>query len=239
MHNVIKTKLLATAAFFFTAIAASASSITMDVNTLDTNQRAGKLFFSEDGGVTEVAGWAGVIKVKFDGQPVSGYYDTLCVDLFHNISLNTSYTVTPGALDTIANGGRVAWLYTNWVALGSMQNMAQALGGGATTNEVGMALQLAVWDIVHDNADGLAAGAIRSTAHTNTRVISAFNQFQQLSAGQTSSGAAIYTDVIGGVTTQRQISVAFAAPTETPEPGTIGLAGLALAAVAIARKRNS
>lgn len=235
---MIKTNIVAASALFLTAITASASSITMDVNTLDFNQRAGTLFFSENGGVTEISGWAGVLQVKFDGQPVSGYYDTLCVDLFHNISVNSSYTVAPGSVDSIANGGRVAWLYTNWIALGSMQNMAQALN--FTTNEVGMALQLAVWDIIHDNGDGLAAGNIRSTARTNGNVITAFQQFQQLSAGQSSADAAIYTDVIGGIQTQRQISVPFSVTPEgqTPEPGTIGLAGLALAALAIARKRN-
>lgn len=227
---------------------AGATTITMDVNTLDFTNRAGTLYFSENGGGSETSGWAGVIQVRFDGQPASGFYDTLCVDLFHGISVNHSYLVTETGLNTINNGGRVGWLYTNWVGLGSMQTAAQSLG--ITTNEVGMGLQLAVWDIIHDGGDGLSRGAIRSTAGgngntgTNANVIAAVNYFEQVSAAQLSSNASIYLDAVNGIATQRQISVPFAlftsnaAASETPEPGTVGLAGLALAGIAAARRRK-
>lgn len=211
----------------------------MDVNTLDFANRAGTLRFSEDGGVTEIAAWAGVLQVNFDSQPANGYFDTLCVDLFHNISLHRAYTVTQQSVDTIANGGRVSWLYTNQVGLGSMQAVAQSLT--MSTNEVGMALQLAMWDIIHDNGDGLSAGLVRATTPganfmgTSSNVVRAVNFFEQASLNRVSSNAAIYVDAVNGISTQRQISVPFAltttynAETPTPEPGTLGLAGLVLA----------
>lgn len=234
------TNKLVFSAFFLGVLTASASTITMDVNTLDFANRAGTLSFSENGGRSEVSGWAGVIQLKFDGAPSTGFYDSLCVDLFHDISVYSSYQVTPQAVSSIVNGGRVAWLYNNWVSLGSMQSVAQTLG--VTTNEVGMALQLAIWDIVHDNGDGLNRGLVRSTSGTGQNVVRTANYFEQASAGQVASDAAIYVDAVNGIVTQRQISVPFAMLTqnsfavETPEPGTVGLAGLALAGIVAASR---
>ncbi len=241
------TNLLIASTVLLGAMTASASSITMDVDTLDFANRAGKLYFSENGGQSEIGGWAGVIQVRFDSQPSSGFYDSLCVDLFHNISVYSTYQVTPQSLDTINNGGRVAWLYSNWVGLGATRNLASSLG--ISGNEAGMGLQLAVWDIVHDGGDGLLQGLIRSTAAgngltgTNANVVRAVNHLEQISMNQVSANAAIYLDTVNGIATQRQISVPFAlmttsnAAVDTPEPGTLGLAGLALAAVVLARRK--
>lgn len=242
------TNLLVASTVLLGAVIAPAATITMDVDTLDFANRAGTLHFSENGGTSEIAGWTGVIQVRFDGQPSSGFYDTLCVDLFHNISVNTTYQVTAQGLTTIANGGRVAWLYSNWISLGSMQGLANSLG--ISSNEAGMGLQLAVWDIIHDGGDGLSNGLIRATtasngfAGTNTNVVRAANHLEQISANQLSTEASIYLDAVNGIRTQRQISVPFAllttsnAAAETPEPGTLAMAGFALAALALGRRKN-
>lgn len=220
----------------------------MDVNTLDFANRAGTVYFSENGGRSEISGWAGVIQVRFDSQPSAGFYDSLCVDLFHDISIYSTYQVTANAVTTINNGGRVAWLYTNWAALGSMSTAAQSLG--ISTSEAGMGLQLAIWDIIHDGGDGLASGQIRATTGgrrttgTNTNVVRAVNYFEQISAQQVSTNASIYIDAVDGINTQRLISVPFAltvdanAAAETPEPATVGLAGLALAGIAFGLRKK-
>jgi hypothetical protein len=73
-----------------------------------------------------------------------------CVDLDHQINLPTEYLVTESTTATINNGARVAWLYKNYL-------------GAATTQGMSAALQLAIWEVLVDNGDGLNTGNFRYT----------------------------------------------------------------------------
>lgn len=92
-------------------------------------------------------GYAGAVNITVS-DTVDGTVDTIafCVDLFTSSGLST-YNTTLQSPSTVTNGGRVAWLL-------------QSLPSVDTATE-GSGLQLAIWDIVHDNGDGLAAGVVR------------------------------------------------------------------------------
>ena len=63
----------------------------------------------------------------------------------------------------------------------------------------GAALQLAIWDVVHDGGDGFAAGRIRQSADalnpTDSIVLSLANSFLSASLGQTQTGGIVYVNV--------------------------------------------
>lgn len=71
-----------------------------------------------------------------------------CVDLDHMITLPTEYQVTESTTATINNGARVAWLFKNYSPVASSSGMAAAL-------------QLAIWEVLVDNGDGLNSGNFR------------------------------------------------------------------------------
>jgi hypothetical protein len=100
--------------------------------------------------------WAGKMAAYVGGSlgnplpPNDGHFFgyVYCVDLDHMITLPTEYQVTESTTASINNGGRVAWLYKNYSPAASSQGVAAAL-------------QLAIWEVLVDNGDGLNTGNFR------------------------------------------------------------------------------
>lgn len=167
--------------------------------------------------------YATEILVTRDGSSFLAY----CVDLFTTIGFDT-YQSSTGSPDGYVNGGRAAWLLVNY-------------GGLVRSNESAAALQLALWDVVHDGGDGLGAGVIR-LGTSETILGTEADSLVASSLGRSSMNAAILYNFDYGTGEQRQTLISYAlapppTPMETPEPATMLLIGAGLAGViAISRR---
>lgn len=188
--------------FLFAVLCAfSASGATITIDSVDYS-RGGSVNFLEKG--TAVDGYAGAILGRYDGGPTSTFF---CVDLFTNISYGTygSTTVFPRPW---RNEDRVAWLYVTQLS-------------SITSAELGEGLQLAIWDIVHDNGDGPGTGSVAQSGATPSAVVDAWINFLALSDGQTSTQASIYRNTILADGSPAQNLIGPLSPdtiTENPEP---------------------
>jgi hypothetical protein len=133
------------------------------------------VFLKVDG--VETIQWAGSIKINVDDSQAIA----LCVDLFVPMSINQIYGTNLGTPGQIYNGGRVAWLLDNELP---QRNTAATLAG----------LQLAIWDIVHDNGDGFSLGRIQAATQSPTDVLALdeANMLLALSAGQYANDATVF-----------------------------------------------
>ncbi len=170
--------------------------------------------------------YAGAIRITITGVPagtVNGL--AFCVDLFTSIGLG-SYATTLQEPSTVPNGERVAWLLQN------------VLGDVDTARE-GAGLQLAIWDIVHDNGDGLTAGAVRRHSAPNSNDQAAYGfaaTYLALSAGQSSTAGTVYRNVsFQGVPAQTLMGADTVVP--NPEPGTWVMLGLGAGLIGLAQVR--
>jgi hypothetical protein len=137
------------------------------------------LWINENGTNTQLY-WAGGINASVDGHVRVMW----CVQLFVNISLNTTYNTVVDWADT-PQLQRVGWLMENVV-------------GGVTTKIQGAAFQLAIWDIIEDNGNGFAPGAGKvsqstSTLHpTDPTVLTLAQQYESQSAGKLYEWVPVY-----------------------------------------------
>lgn len=195
----------------------------LSLNALDYT-KGGDLPFMEDGNA--IVGFSGVITGTFNGGSV---IQLLCVDLFANISApstNDSVSYQPRAW---RHEDRAAWLYVNVMPT-------------LTTAIQGQALQLAIWDIVHDNGDGLSAGRIRQSGSTPQAVIDQFQIYLTSSAGQSSMAASIYFNTTPVTGEPLQTLLGFfqpgSPPAPAPEPGTFGLIAAAAGITMLVGRRR-
>ncbi len=224
------------------------SGATIVVNDVDRN-RGESIWMVEDGQKVD-AFFAGVLLLSVSSGGQTYYRDTLCVDLFTNIYITQTYGTTVLRPDQVSgkNLGRVSWLVDN-ALLPTQSNFISVLPPESwiTTPALGAGIQLAIWDIVHDNGDGLTTGRVQAafgsgTDVTDPAVVAAAEYYEIQSLGQSSSFAYIYDNVnLGnGAAAQMLAGPRFTdgGPVPNPEPSTIILAGAALVALGLLGRRG-
>ena len=185
-----------------------------------------------DGAVHQVTAGVGVLRI--DG---SSYFDAFCVNLFQGITLYQNYeavTVSASAFD--ADGGAAAWIVQHFLPV---VNAA----AGSTRQVDGAALQLAIWDIIHDGGDGFAAGRVRASSNTNSSVLAVANEWRLASLDQ--HGAAnVFIPAPDTRSFQQQLYVPACAmggdcgTSGVPEPGTMAMLAVGGAAVLFGASRS-
>lgn len=167
---------------------------------------------------------AGVMNLIVDG---THNVDAFCVDYFVLIGTG-NHNVNLLGQNSINGGGRIEWMLRNTLPAINAQVNA------TLKRQQAAALQLAIWDIVHDNGDGFTAGRIQQSTDannlTNSVVLSNANSFLAASLGRTQLGGVVYQNVLGPNVTQRLISDG------VPEPSSYALMLTGLAMVGYFRR---
>jgi hypothetical protein len=179
---------------------------------------AGKFRFvltSFNGGSPLTNTQAGALDATLDG---SQSFEAYCVDALHAPLIGSSYPVSTVQLPNagLANSGRLAFLYQNFAS--SVNNQ-----------DTGAGLQLAIWDVLMDNGDGLSAGLFRASTVTST--VNQTNAYLAASVGQ--SGSATWYKGTPGANQPQDLIGA----NPVPEPATIVTLGIAAAAVLRRRRK--
>jgi hypothetical protein len=221
------------AAWLFLAGIASATTIV--ATGVDWNRGEG-IWINEDG-VDTHAYFAGIIYIAVYSGGQEYDRDTVCVDLFTDINPYVLYDTVllrpsqvPGK-----NLLRAAWLVDNAVPPVPIPSPALP---EVTTPAQGAGLQLAIWDIVHDNGDGFYAGRVQAdtdpatatNAPTDPTVLAWAIFYENASIGMHSDLSFVYDNFIRGTTTAAQMLIGpgyyhdDGPEPPTPEPSTFALA---------------
>lgn len=174
---------------------------------------------------TTASGFAGVIFGTYNGVSVSPLF---CVDLFTDINYG-NYDSNPLTPNLVRHEDRAAWLYINRLST-------------VVSADTGLALQVAIWDIVHDGGDGLAAGAglVNSSATslinlTQLQIDLATAYILESKGKSVTSGVSIYQNFAQGTHAAAQNLMGVQAP--VPEPTTLVMAAAGVAGIVFARFR--
>lgn len=189
----------------------------------------GSMWMNEDGANFN-AYFVGGMDINIDGYSRTVF----CMDLFTSIYVGSVNDTTLAQPDTPVVQ-RAAWLLTSMYADLTAPNV------NATSNQLGAAMQLAIWDIIHDGGDGLTLGRVRASTDVNNPtdavIVMYTQQWISQSVGQATTNALVYNNFCtGGIPAQycgveSQTLLGLAAtdggPT-LPEPGTMVAVGLGL-----------
>jgi hypothetical protein len=182
------------------------------------NSLGQNMWISENGTNKQV--WSGGIDLTVDSYARVVF----CVELFININVATYNTVLDFA-DT-PSLKRAAWLLNNYYP---------------TDAVTGSAMQLAIWDIMTDNADGFTSGLVQKSTGTATpaTVLADAVNYETLSTGKSSTSAVIYHNTLNGTPVQTLIGLWPSTGPEpiAPEPAAIFLMIGGLALIGLGRLR--
>jgi PEP-CTERM motif len=223
---------------------------TISATGVDPN-RSETIWMAEKG--TPAQGIAGVISIDLTTTGGDVYHrDTLCVDLFVSIYLGQTYNtnvLSPAEVSGKDHLGIVSWLIDN-ALLPSQSSFASVLppADWVTTPAQGAGIQLAIWDLVEDDGDGLSSGNVQiSTAAgeaTEQDVADWANTYESLAVGhlaQPSDDAYVYvnTDFNGhGAQMLEGPQFQDGGPEPAPEPSTFALGGGGLVAAGLVTYRS-
>ncbi len=215
-----------------------------------TDLRLGETISINENGI-DASALAGVIGITLQQGDDTFLRETLCVDLFTSIGLGGTYLTTvlsPSQVPIPPDKHllRVSWLIDNALFPVLDPNFQSALSSTDWVQTAAQAagIQLAIWDIVHDNGDGLLAGSVQqgSTDHpTDQAVLDAATMYELVSVGKQSNLAFIYSNVdLNGHAVQMLAGPRYGTGPvpAVPEPATLVLVGAALIGMAEFRRRK-
>ena len=218
----MKTSVIA--AQFLTALALTSfpvSAATLSVTGIDWS--LGQMVDLSANGQSKVT-FAGIIFAEYENSPVSVF----CVDLFTNIGIET-FSVDAESVDLVMNGRRASWLLQTY--LPQIANADQAA-----------AVQVAIWDVVHNGGDGLTNGTLRGGA-TSAQVIQLAEQYITASGGQENTAGSVFTHVDGPKAKQQLMApgnfTAAAFGFVVPEPATYLAMGSGLLILGMVRRKRN
>ena len=170
-----------TIAVLLPLLSSSLPAANITVTGFDLN-RTMPILFNLDG-EERVAG-AGVMTLSLDDSTV---IDSLCADLFEGVNFYETYAaLSINATDYLPTGGAAAWLLATY--LPSLETAVE-----------GAALQLAIWDVLHDGGDGFNAGRIQASEYTDTSVLELSQEWVTASGGKSSTLAYVFVPPSGGI----------------------------------------
>jgi len=213
-----------------------ADTYTIDPTGVDSTR--GESIWMNENGNNVSQYFAGVVLITLTDTDThqQWYRDTLCVDLFTDIYVTQTYGTT--VLDPYEISGRnltrVSWLVdnalTNNALLPTQSSFLSVLPSSewVTNSAQGAGIQLAIWDIVENNGDGLSAGSVQASTDPNhptpPDVLYWANTYETLSTNQSSGLAFVYnnTNLLSGTRVQMLEGPEFAdnGPMPAPEPST-------------------
>jgi len=156
--------------------------------------------------------YAGVIAITLTDTITSSFWnrDTMCAQLFTDISPGTQYGTTilsPAAVPDM-NLPRAAWLVDNALLPVDNANYVSQLppSDWVTNAAQGAGLQLAMWDIIIDGGDGFSLGNVAASGDANnptpSDVLSWAITYETLSVGKASDSAYVYNNNLSGTPAQ-------------------------------------
>jgi len=219
-------------------------------------------------GVATDAYFVGVINIQLITSQGTFNRETLCVDLFTDINLNTTYYTydsLPSAVppsDPEKDLLSVSWLIDNAMlpvmypgqytsALNSAYWISTSSTTAGTGAQRGEALQFAVWDMTVDGGDGFSSGQVQAstiTGELTDPVVIADAQFYEKAAlGQFTNNADVYINWSGNVNESKGTPAQMLeGPLYTtgpqplgPEPATFILVGTALIGIGWSWRRQT
>jgi|GEM_PF-595101 hypothetical protein len=237
---------------------ATASSIM--VSGVDETRGAKYIVISENNKDVQLY-FAGVISIEVTEGGKTFTRDSLCVDLFTDIVVGQHYdtnllqpSMVPGK-----NLTRASWLVDNYLLPVQTWNQ-NAIADSVHpywVNSIaqGEGIQLAIWDIVHNDGDGFSAGSVQAARITDTTYNSLLgvtdpaalfwaNFYENASAGMSNNQAFVYNNVVTGTNpptpAQMLIGPQFfdGGPQPVPEPQTLMPMGIALIALSLGLRRG-
>jgi hypothetical protein len=143
-------------------------------------------------------------------------FPVYCVDNLHSPQIGSAYVPIEHPVTDLANGARIGYLYQHYAPL-------------VTDADSGAGLQLAIWDVLFDNGDGLSSGTFQASSTSGT-MIAATNDISG-SAGHT-AGATWYEGPAGANQPQGVVGA-------NPVPEPASLAAVSLGIAALVRRRRA
>ena len=179
-----------------------ADTYTIDAYNVDWS-RGENIWINENGNPLQTY-FTGVVLISLTDTNTGQTWnrDTLCVDLFTDIIIGQTYGTT--LLDPYEISGknltRVSWLVDNALLPTQSSYLSVLPSSDWVTNSAqGAGIQLAIWDIVENNGDGLSAGSVQASTDPNnptpSDVLYWANFYETQSLNQSSGLAYVYNNV--------------------------------------------